>query len=193
MPIGQHGLQNQLTMNFGPDDQPYFGGQRVVNAFGGNPGGSVPTAWPQCVYQGVGGLPFPSPTTQQQMLANAAVVFNNNSQNHCGNAQAVFSLGSGAQVTQPSAITVHNSYMYLAPIGGIVVQAKIAGGPPSPGVSFPYPFSTYTSVQTYVTGTSLVTGMGVADDIKSLIVMADPSGIGAAAQEVLTKVPLCEP
>ena len=48
-------------------------------------------------------------------------------------------------------------------------------------------------MQTYVTGTSLVTGLGIAEDQKSLMVYGDPSGIGAPAQEVVTKVPLCEP
>jgi hypothetical protein len=198
MVVGQHGLSNQLTTAFGPDYQPYFGGQRVVNAFNGNPGGSFAPAWPQCIYQGMGGIPFLNPVNQQQMLANAAVAFNNNSQNHCGNALPVSSLGSGAQVTQPSASAVHGSYLYLAPIGGIVVQAKITGGPWAPGVTpagtpFPYTLTQFPSVQTYVTGTSLVTGLGAAEDLKSLMVMADPSGIGLAAQEVLTKVPLCEP
>jgi hypothetical protein len=49
------------------------------------------------------------------MLANFKLVFKNNSQNHCGAAQPVFSLGSGAQVTQPNSMITHGSYMYLAP------------------------------------------------------------------------------
>jgi hypothetical protein len=46
--------------------------------------------------------------------------------------------------------------------------------------------------RTYLTGISLSTGLGVADDLKSLMVMTDPSAIGLAGQEVITKTPLCE-
>jgi hypothetical protein len=41
-------------------------------------------------------------------------------------------------------------------------------------------------------GTSLSTGFGVADDVKALMVMTDPSAVGLAGQEVITKTPLCE-
>jgi hypothetical protein len=34
--------------------------------------------------------------------------------------------------------------------------------------------------------------LGVADDLKSLMVMTDPSALGLASQEVITKTPLCE-
>jgi hypothetical protein len=190
MQVGQNNLKQDATTNFGPDNQPYFGGQRVVNAFNGNPGGPFANAWPQCIYQGAG-LPLATAGSAQQML-NFKTVFSGNGQNHCGSAQPNFSLGSGAQVTQPSAIVTHGSYMYLAPIGGIVVQAKVI--PTANGTQ-------YSNIQTYVTGTSLVTGLGFADDLTypggngagSLIVYGDPSGIGAPADEVLTRVPLCEP
>ena len=46
MQVGMNNLKQDITTTFGPDNQPYFGGQRVVNAFNGNPGGSFPTAWP---------------------------------------------------------------------------------------------------------------------------------------------------
>jgi hypothetical protein len=37
-------LKQDITTDFGPDNQPYFGGQRVVNAFNGNPGGPFAAA-----------------------------------------------------------------------------------------------------------------------------------------------------
>ena len=43
-----------------------------------------------------------------------------------------------------------------------------------------------------MTGLSLITGLGVADDLHSLMVYGDPSAIGAAGQEAVTRVPLCE-
>jgi len=46
---------------------------------------------------------------------------------------------------------------------------------------------------TYFTrGQPLVTGLGVADDLRSLMIYADSSSVGLAGQEVITKLPLCE-
>ena len=47
---------------------------------------------------------------------------------------------------------------------------------------------------------SLTTGLGIADDLTysggngdgSLVVFTDPSAVGLAGQEVLTRLPLCE-
>jgi hypothetical protein len=43
-----------------------------------------------------------------------------------------------------------------------------------------------------VTGLSITTGVGIAEDLQSLMVYTDPSAIGLAGQEVVTKLPLCE-
>ena len=43
-----------------------------------------------------------------------------------------------------------------------------------------------------MTGLSIVTGLGIAEDQKSLMIYADPTTIGLSGQEVVTKVPLCE-
>ena len=52
--------------------------------------------------------------------------------------------------------------------------------------------SKYAS-RTYVSGLSgFVTGLGAADDLKSFMTFADPTGLGLAGQEVITKLPLCE-
>ena len=48
-------------------------------------------------------------------------------------------------------------------------------------------------MRTYFTGGQpLVRGLGVADDLQSLMIFADSSGIGLAGQEVIAKLPLCE-
>jgi hypothetical protein len=39
---------------------------------------------------------------------------------------------------------------------------------------------------------AVATGLGVADDLGSLMVYTDPSVVGVAAAEVVTKLPLCE-
>ena len=51
--------------------------------------------------------------------------------------------------------------------------------------------SLYTS-RTYAQGFAAATGLGVANDLKSLMVYSDPSGAGVPGQEVITKLPLCE-
>jgi hypothetical protein len=42
------------------------------------------------------------------------------------------------------------------------------------------------------TGISLTSGLGIAEDLKSLMVFTDPSTVGLAGQGVVTKLPLCE-
>ncbi len=74
--------------------------------------------------------------------------------------------------------------MYTGPLGGTVDQFKMTVDP----------FSGLTNYQfrTYLTGISLTTGLGVADDLQSLMVFTDPSTVGLAGQGVVTKLPLCE-
>jgi hypothetical protein len=73
--------------------------------------------------------------------------------------------------------------MYTGPVGGFVVQAHL--GKDLVG-------RTTYKIRQYLSGTSLSTGLGVADDLKSLMVMTDPSAVGLAGQGVMTKLPLCE-
>jgi hypothetical protein len=189
MQVGSNNLAVDLTTAFGPDNQPYFGGQRIVNSFNGQPGGSVTSAWPQCTFQGVGGLPG-------TLSANLKAVFTAHSANHCGNAQPNFGFSS-ALVTQPQALIGHTNargdmYLYTGPLGGTVVQFKLTVNP----------FSGITNYQfrTILTGVSLTTGLGIADDLTyfggngdgSLMVFTDPSAVGLAGQEVVTRLPLCE-
>jgi hypothetical protein len=194
MQSGNNNLSVDLTTAFGPDNQPYFGGQRIVNSYNNRPGGSVTTAWPQCLFNGAG---LGAATTFAQLMNNLKVVFNNHSANHCGNAQPNFGFSS-ALVTQPQALIPHvaangDLYMYTGPLGGTVVQFKVTKD--INGVS-QYAF------RTYLTGVSLTTGLGVADDLTfpnnvgatggSLMIFTDPSAVGLAGQEVVTRLPLCE-
>ena len=131
MSVGNNNLAVDLTTAFGPDNQPYFGGQQTVNTFNSTPGGSAPTAWLQCIFNGFG-FANPAPTT---LMGKLQAVFNAHSANHCGNAQP----NSGflaAAIVQPQALISHGSYMCapttVGPIGttgGMVVQFKVTADP----------------------------------------------------------------
>jgi hypothetical protein len=170
MQVGSNNLAATLTNAFGPDNQPYFGGRRVVNSFGSQPGGNFTTAWPNCIYQTFGAF-----SLQEAFLDDLS--------NGCGDAQPNFGFTS-ALITEPPAIISHGNYMYVGPLGGTVVQFAVTTEPFSG-------FSHY-AFRTYMTGLSILTGLGVAEDQKSLMIYTDPTAIGLAAQEIVTKVPLCE-
>src|SRR5215467_11422315 len=59
MEVGSNNLAADLTTTFGPDNQPYFGGQKVINTFNSVPGSDplnnpVASAWPNCIWQDTG-------------------------------------------------------------------------------------------------------------------------------------------
>ena len=177
MQIGNNALSVDLTTNFGPDNQPYFGGTsttpNTVNSFNQTPGGTAANAWPQCIFNGVGNL---TGTLAQKL----ATVFNAHSANHCGNAQANIGF-MGTSVSQPQAMAAHGFYLYSSSSNGSVVQIKVTADPAT-GIS------RYAS-RTYVSGLSLITGVGVADDLQSLIAYSEGP---FNESEFLTKLPLCE-
>ena len=194
--IGNSGLATNLASTFGPDNQPYIGGQRVVNTFLNTPGGTQGGTWPQCIHFG-GAAPNVSgfalhdailadlSGSAYQKSSNLGLVAN--TANKCGTMTANAGFTS-ALITQPSSLTSHvaadgTGYMYTGPLGGLVIQAHL-------GKDF-VGRTTYKT-RTYLSGISLSTGLGVADDLKSLMVMTDPSAIGLAGQEAITKTPLCE-
>jgi hypothetical protein len=142
----------------------------VVNAFGGVPGGPSDAAWPACIWKNNGS-------------ASLADAFANGRANGCGTAMPDFAFTS-ANLIQPQALVTHGDYMYASPIGGTLVQLKVTTDPLS-GLS-------QARFRTYVTGLSLVTGLGIAEDLGALVIYTDPSAIGAAAQEVVSMLPLCE-
>jgi hypothetical protein len=176
MSVGANGLRVDLATAFGPDNQPYFGGtagasgQNNVNSFNADPGGSSRSAWPQCIFFGTG-------LTLQQ-------VFNAHIANHCGTARPNIGFPA-ATVVLPQAIISHGPYMYAGSLGGPVVQIKVTVDPVTG-------LSQYAS-RTYLSGLSpFITGLGVADDLNSLMTFTDPSGVGSPGQEVIVKTPLCE-
>ena len=181
MSVSTNKFVRNLTAAFGPDNQLYFGlvNSGAVNSFNGDPGGSAAIAWPQCIFNGFV-FANPAPTT---LMGKLQAVFNAKSPNRCGIAQPNVGFSSAA-VTQPDAIISHGPYMYAGPLGGKVVQFKVTINPVSG-------LSQYAS-RTYATGLALVTGLGVADDLQSLMVFSDPSNLGLAGQEVIAKLPLCE-
>ena len=74
--------------------------------------------------------------------------------------------------------------MYLGGVGFPTLQMKVT----SDFVGL----SRYASRTYFSGGTGLMTGLGVADDLGSVMNFIDPSGLGLAAEEVIVKVPLCE-
>jgi hypothetical protein len=175
MTVGNNNLPTDLTTAVGPDNQPYFAGQRTANggfvtSFGNPPGGSSKSAWPNCIWQNNGSL----------SLADA---FAHNRTNGCGNAASNSALVS-PPITQTSVLEGHGSYMYLGTNLGPVVQIKMSTNPTSG-------LSSYT-LRTYVTGLSTVTSVGVADDLGSLMVFSNPPVVAGLSSGAWTKLPLCE-
>jgi hypothetical protein len=198
--IGNSGLATNLATGFGPDGQPYFGGQRVVNTFLNTPGGTQGGAWPQCIHFG-GGAPIVnnqlltpqqlhdailadlSSSAYQKPNATVPGALQANTANKCGTATANAGFTSAPQ---PSALLPHvaadgTGYIYTGPLGGTVVQTHL--GKDGAG-------RTTYKTRTYLSGISLSTGLGVADDLGSLIVMSIFPGF--EGPEVITKLPLCE-
>ena len=174
MSVGNNNLAVDQVTAFGPDNQPYFAGQHaaasMVNSFGVTPGGASKSAWPNCVWQNNGST----------SLADA---FAHHRANGCGNAQPNTAFPT-SQFGQPNALMSHGSYMYSGPVSGSVAQIKTTVDPKSG-------LSQYSS-RTYLTGNADVSGLGVADDLGSLMVFTDPSTVGLAGAGVVTKLPLCE-
>jgi len=185
MQVGQNGLTADVATSFGPDSQPYFGGNPSVTTFNMTPGGSIATAWPQCIFNGFG-FKNPAPIT---LMGKLALVFNARSANHCGAAQ--FNGGFlAAAITQPGAVIRHGQYMYATtsntfvgqPPGTTLVQFKVT-------VDSVSGLSQYR-IRGYAAGLpGFPTGLGVADDVKSLIVYG---GVTTGLDFVVVKLPLCE-
>jgi hypothetical protein len=172
MQVGNNSLPNDVTTIFGSDGNPYFGGLPGVNSF--DEGFSVPSAWPQCIFNGFG-FGNSAPTT---LLGKLAVVFNAKSANHCGNALLNFDFPTN---TETLFLLRHGSYIYAGTSAGQVLQFKVTVDPVS-GI-------TLMPLRLYVAGLALVTGIGIADDLKSLIVYDQILTTGS--WEAI-KVPLCE-
>jgi len=184
---GANGLAVTLTNTFGPDYQPYFGGRRTINTYDSDPGynantkATFPTGWPQCIGRG-------------NSADSIFFAFNHGQSNLCLNAVPNGTMDQ-AGLTQPQSIIRHVitpgvppydqtaptaaftqpfGYMYSAPIGGTVVQIRVFSDPIS-GLS-------QYALRTYMTGLSIVTGLGIDESDQSLVIYTDPSAIGAPAR-----------
>jgi hypothetical protein len=209
MQVGSNGLKQDSTTAFGPDNQPYFGGQRVVTTFDSQPGGTSRSAWPQCIWENNGSTSMADAFARGN-AGGVGVIAGGGGGGGGGNAGGGNAGGGGgvtagggsvtltngcgtafansgftsALITQPSALITNGNYMYSGPVGGTVAQFKLTVNPVSGMTEYRF--------RTYLTGVSITTGMGVANDQKSLMVFSDPSAIGLAGQAVVTKLPLCE-
>jgi hypothetical protein len=174
MQVGNNNLATDLTTAFGPDNQPYFGGQHVatsmVNTFNGTPGGLSKSAWPNCLWQ----------TNGSTSLVDACA---HHRANGCGNAQPNTALPT-ALIGQPTVLISHGSYMYSGTVSGPVMQTKVTADAITG-------LSKYTSRTYLALGLNAPTGLGVADDLGSLFVYSNVNSIGGG-QDYITKLPLCE-
>jgi hypothetical protein len=155
-------LQVALTAEYLSDNQPYAGGQRVIQSFGSTPGGASmqgepasaffsPTAWPQCHYNG--NNPFSNPLPAANTLVqNLERVFNINplqgnltsagQTGQCGSMQPNGGIFP-ALATQPNTLTRHGGYYDTSLPGWMSVI------PTNTGVFVPNPNLSTLSVPGY--------------------------------------------
>jgi len=175
---GTTGLQVTLTNTFGPDNQPYMGGQRTVTSFNQNPGSYfLARAWPQCLVNGKGTGFVPGRSTPTQLDAAIKAVFTAHGNGGCG--AAIANTGfSASVVVQPQALIGYtapngNLYMFTAGVAQPVMQFALG---------FNADGSTNYKSRTYMSGgTGFVTGLGIAPDMSwgSTINSAGNPSVGA--------------
>src|SRR5215470_1888167 len=107
--IATTGLQVTLINAFGPDGQPYLGGQRTVTTANTSPGSFfLATAWPQCIVNGKGTGFVAGQSTAAQLDQALKSVFGAHRNGGCGTfiANAGF---SASAVIQPAAMTTYEA------------------------------------------------------------------------------------
>jgi hypothetical protein len=216
------GVDNQPYLGGLKTTAPAVGAVTTAGTTGGNPGSwTSPSAWPQCIALGKGEtftLPavYPSQSAQvgnynavATLDAAIADVFAKHKNGGCQFGPNAGFSGSGQSLATYVASN-GNMYMFAGGTGQSFEQARLtidATGATN------YNTRTYFSLGTGTFGT--ITGVGVAPDMNfatggsftttgaatpaagatgsgSLIVMTDVSGLGLAAQEAMTRLPLCE-
>jgi hypothetical protein len=175
--VATTGLSVTLTNLFGPDGQPYVGGQRGLQTIGANPGSIfLPTAWPQCIVFGKGETitlpaiyPYQAAAIGNPTVGNynavaqldAAiddVVRNKKANGGCG----TFSGSVSGSVIQPQALTGYTAsnghmYMFAGGVGQPVVQVRITQA--TDGTS------SYSNRTYFSNGNGITTGIGVVPDM----------------------------
>jgi hypothetical protein len=182
---------------------------------------TLPAAYPNPKLEALEASILPAGTSQavidQTLYNNVALldtsiqdVFNNHKGGGCN--WGPNSGFSASPVVQPQTMATYvasngNMYMFTAGVGQPVVQTRMTQDATN---------STHYNTRTYFSGENgTTTGVGVAPDMNfttvgsvntlgaptpalgatgagSLIVMVDPTGLGLASQEVMTRLPLCE-
>ena len=174
--VATTGLSVTLSNLFGPDGQPYVGGQSGLRAIGANPGSIfLPSAWPQCIAFNKGEtftLPaiYPyqaaaigNPTVgNYNAVAQLDAAINDVVHKHSNGGCAFSGNVSGSPVVQPQSLagyTASNGHMYMfsAGLGQPVEQVRITQA--TDGTSH-YTFRNYFSG-----GTGFTTGVGVVPDM----------------------------
>ncbi len=182
---------------------------------------TLPAAYPNPKIEALEASILPAGTSQAvidqtlynnvaQLDASIQDVFNNHKGGSCNfGPNSGF---SGSPVIQPQSLATYvasngNMYMFTAGTAQPVVQTRLTQDATN---------ATHYNTRTYFSnGNGFVTGVGVAPDMNfttagsvntagvptpavgatgsgSLIVMTDPSGLGLAGQEVMSRLPLCE-
>lgn len=170
MQIGNATQSRVEGLVVGSDGQPYMANNVDVTNF---------VNFPNCIWKNNGST----------SLLDAFV---HNRQSGCGNGvpNAVMnSAFSGSTIistnvkAETQGLVSHNNYIYRALKGGPVVQFKLTVS--STGVT------TVTGRNYGIFGNP--TGIGFSDGgLNSMLVYTDPSGFGAAAGEVVARMPICE-
>lgn len=160
-----------LAVGFdGVNYQPFMGGQGIMTNF---------VNFPACIVAGVA----PGTTITPALIAQA---FAQHSTNHC-KATPTAGLntapdGVTALKVETQALVSHGQYLYRGVKGGIVYQAKLAGS--TTGTTITQRF--------FGLGFTSPTGFGFSEGSGSTMIYDDPSALGLAAQERITKLPICE-
>jgi hypothetical protein len=181
--VATTGLSVTLTNLFGPDAQPYMGGQRTITSAGGigsNPGSIfLPTHWPQCIVFGKGEtITLPAIYPYQAAAINNPTVGNYNAvavldaaiddvvrHKHANGGCGTFGGNAGFSanpVIQPQTMAGYtasngNKYMFTAGVGQPTVQARINQNADG---------SSHYVIRTYFSnGNGFTTGIGVAPDM----------------------------
>jgi hypothetical protein len=213
------GVDNQPYLGGLKTTAPASTAVTTAGTTGGNPGSWFsPSAWPQCIALGKGEtftLPavYPSQSAQvgdynavATLDAAIADVFAKHKNGGCQfGPNAGFS--SSGQTLATYQASNGNMYMFAGGTSQSVAQARLT----TDAVG-----ATHYNTRTYFSqGNGFVTGVGVAPDMNfttagsvntlgvptpaagatgsgSLIVMTDVSGLALAAQEAMTRLPLCE-
>ena len=168
MAIGTGGDNRVKGLAVGSDGQPYMAGINFLSNFAN---------FPNCI----------GATNGSISILDA---FLNKRQNGCGTAVPNVVLNTapggvaGALRIETQALVSHGQYLYHGIKGGLVIQAKLTVDPATG--------ATVITQRSYGNSFANITGIGFSEGLQSMMVYADPTAVALTAQEVVTKLPVCE-